>query len=45
MRGSRLKMTSAEVREVGESVAHNFPSRDFYLIDSADRVECRTALE
>ena len=43
--GSRLKLTSAEVREVNESVIDSIQMRDFHLIDSLSRVDCREALK
>jgi hypothetical protein len=42
--GSRLKLTSAEIREVGENVTDTFQMTDFYLVNSASRVECQQAL-
>jgi hypothetical protein len=42
--GSRLKLTSAEVRQVSEDVTDTIRMDDFYLVDSVDRRECRQAL-
>jgi hypothetical protein len=44
LHGSRLKLTSAEVREVGESVTETIKMTNFYLIDSASHVECQQVL-
>jgi hypothetical protein len=44
LRGSHLKLKSVEVREVAENVTDTFKMTDFYLVDSASRVECRQAL-
>jgi hypothetical protein len=45
VRGSRLKLTSAEVRQVNEDVTDTIKMTDFYLVDSVDRLECRQALD
>jgi hypothetical protein len=42
--GSKMKLTSAEIREVGENVTETFKMSEFYLVDSASRVECQGAL-
>ena len=44
LRGSQLEMTSAEAREVGESVADAFRHSSFYLVESASLVTCQDAL-
>jgi hypothetical protein len=42
--GTKLNLTSAEIREVGENVTETMKMSDFYLVDSASRVECKEAL-
>ena len=42
--GSRLTLTSVEVREVGENVTDTIKMSDFYLVDSASRIECQQVL-
>jgi hypothetical protein len=44
LRGAHMKLTSAEIREVGENVTDTFQMTDFYLVDSARRVVCQEAL-
>jgi hypothetical protein len=44
LHGSRLKLKSAEVRQVGENVTDTIQMTDFYLVDSASRVECQLVL-
>lgn len=44
LQGSRLRLTSAKVREVKEDVIDTISAKDFYLVDSASRVDCRQAL-
>jgi hypothetical protein len=44
LQGSRLKLASVKVREVDEDVTDTIQMDDFYLIDSASRVDCRQAL-
>lgn len=45
LHGTRLKLVSAEVREVGESVTDTFRMTKFYLVDSASRVDCQEAMQ
>lgn len=42
--GSKLKLESAEIREVKENVTETMKMTDFYLVDSAHRVDCKEAL-
>ena len=44
LQGSRMTLTSAEVRQVGEEITDQIQMTDFYLVDSASRVECRQVL-
>jgi hypothetical protein len=43
--GTRLKLVSAEVREVGENVTDTFRMTKFYLVDGASRVDCQEAMQ
>ncbi len=42
--GTRLKLVSAEVREVGEDVTATIQMTKFYFVDSASRVNCQEAM-
>jgi hypothetical protein len=43
--GENLTLTSAELREMGEDVTDTFRMSEFFLVDSANRVDCKEALE
>jgi len=42
--GSKMTLSSAEVREMNEDVTDTFRMSKFYLVDSASRVNCQEAL-
>ena len=42
--GSKLKLTSVEIREAGEDVTDTMKMSEFYLVDSASRIDCKEAL-
>ena len=44
LHGTRLKLVSAEVREVGENVTDTIRMTKFYFVDSASRVDCQEAM-
>ena len=44
LHGTRLTLTSAEIREVGQDVTDTIKMDNFYLVDSASRVECQQVL-
>ena len=44
LHGTRLKLASVEVREVGEDVTDTVQMTKFYLVDSVSRVDCREAM-
>jgi hypothetical protein len=44
LHGARLTLTSAEIREVGQDVTDTIKMDNFYLVDSASRVECQQVL-
>jgi hypothetical protein len=44
LHGTRLTLTSAEIREVGQDVTDTIQMDNFYLVDAASRVECRQVL-
>ena len=41
--GKRLNLESVKVREAGESVTRHYAKNHFYLVTSAEIVDCRTA--
>jgi hypothetical protein len=42
--GSKLTLESAEIREAAQNVTDTFRTSKFYLVDSADAVNCQEAL-
>ena len=44
LHGTRLKLASVEVREVGEDVTDTIQMTRFYLVDSVSRVDCQEAM-
>jgi len=42
--GSKLTLESVEIREVSENVTDSFRMSKFYLVDSADKVDCEEVL-
>jgi len=44
LHGTRLKLASVEVREVGENVTDTIQMTKFYLVDSVSRVDCQEAM-
>ena len=42
--GAKLELMSAEIREMGEDISETMKMTNFYLVDSASRVECKEAM-
>ena len=44
LHGSKLRLESVTVREAGESITDRFGNSTFYLVESADTIDCQQAM-